>query len=437
MSSSRGQPGQPYAAIGTGLVAGGLLVASWLVTLAHGTQLDARNSLLMLSLFAALILSYHFPVHVNAATKVYMGSIVLYLTAALLPPAIAASAIGVGILAGELSICQRTGNHRVPTLIPTQVSRWVIIGLGSSLVAHLPLGSGAGALIAGGLVMWSGDIVTGPLVLSPLLRQNPLRVAIMMVREGGVFEGTQYLIAILGALEARSQPWSLLLLLAPAVLVYLAFSHVKESRAQTRDMLEEMASMADARDGYSRGHSERVAELTRRTLESLGERGPESDLIVFAARVHDIGKLGIPDELLRSPAGLGPVERTTVQLHAEQGAELLNRYSSLERAAVIIRHHHEAWDGSGYPHRIAGEEIPLGSRIVAVAETFDNLTNDRPYRAAVTVGEAAAVLREGRGRQWDPRVVDAFLRTMRDEIELPVAPRLRLVRSLEAEQESG
>jgi HD-GYP domain-containing protein (c-di-GMP phosphodiesterase class II) len=411
-------------------VAGGALVASWGVAFAqHSSALDERTTLLLLSLLAGLILAYHFPIHVDLSSKVYMGSIVLYLMAALLPPAVAATSSAVGILAGELSIRQQTGNLRIPAIIPTQVGRWVIISLVGSVVAHAPANPNVLPLLGASGAMWALDILTGPLLLSPLLGQGPVPVMQMMIREGGVFEAVQYLIGVLGALAATSQIWTLSLLVPPAALVYLAFKNATEVRMQTRRMFQDLADTVDERDPWTHGHSRRVAELARETAQSMGKRGPQLDVIVFAARTHDTGMVGIPGEIARKPAELTEPERALLQAHAERGADLLARYSDLLPCARIVRHHHETWDGTGYPHRLRGADIPFGSRVIAVAESYDAMTSDRPYRPRMSSNRAALILNQGRGSQWDPEVVDAFLSVIKDRIDVSGPASLRLVRN--------
>jgi HD-GYP domain-containing protein (c-di-GMP phosphodiesterase class II) len=134
------------------------------------------------------------------------------------------------------------------------------------------------------------------------------------------------------------------------------------------------------------------------------------ELIEQAASVHDLGKIGIPDRILLKPGPLSTEERITMWLHTEIGARILSQFHLFRSGADIVLHHHEAFDGSGYPGGLAREAIPLGARVVAVADAFDAMTSDRPYRGALSVDEAADRLRTGAGTQWDPVVVDALLR---------------------------
>jgi putative nucleotidyltransferase with HDIG domain len=251
--------------------------------------------------------------------------------------------------------------------------------------------------------------------------EPPWRILVAIIRDGGLAEGVQYLIGLLGALAALQEIWALVLLVVPTAIAYLAFKRVKEMRIGTRQMLESMADAVDLRDPYTGGHSRRVAATCVDILTELGIFGPEVDLIVSAARVHDIGKIGIPDEILKKPGLLTPQEKAIMETHTERGAELLARYPDFARGVEIVRHHHERWDGEGYPSRMGGLDTPFGARVLSAADSFDAMTSDRPYRQAVTAQHAATILRQGSGHQWDPAVVDALLRVIEDKtVERPV-----------------
>jgi putative nucleotidyltransferase with HDIG domain len=241
-----------------------------------------------------------------------------------------------------------------------------------------------------------------------------------LVREMGAPEAVQYMLGILGTLVAREHAWALIFLAVPLALVYVAFKHLKELQENTRRMLEEMAEAIDQRDPFTGGHSHRVTEFCQAILEQLPLSGLEADLIMAAARVHDIGKFGIPEELLKKPGALTPEERRIMQTHVEIGVKLLRGYTDFERGKAIVRHHHERWDGEGYPSGLKEQEIPLGARVIAVADSYDAMTSDRPYRRAFDVEHAVHELRAGRGTQWDPRIVDAFLTARAEAVVRPV-----------------
>jgi HD-GYP domain-containing protein (c-di-GMP phosphodiesterase class II) len=175
----------------------------------------------------------------------------------------------------------------------------------------------------------------------------------------------------------------------------------------------------DLRDPYTGGHSRRVAHYCAGIFRQLALVGPEVDLIIAAARVHDIGKIGVPDHILNKPGLLTPEERAIMETHPDRGADLLLRYPDFARGVEIVRHHHESWNGKGYPSKLAGYAIPFGARVIAVADSYDAMTSDRPYRCGMTPARAAQILRERRGEQWDATIVDAFLHSIADQLEAP------------------
>jgi putative nucleotidyltransferase with HDIG domain len=175
-----------------------------------------------------------------------------------------------------------------------------------------------------------------------------------------------------------------------------------------------MAQVVDDRDSSTFHHSERVASYAVSLAGELSLDQSLIELIEQAASVHDLGKIGVPDRVLLKPGPLTTDERATMWLHTQIGARILSQFHLFRSGAEIVLHHHEAFDGSGYPHGLAGDAIPLGARVVAVADAFDAMTSDRPYRRALSVDEAVERFRIGSGRQWDPVVVSAMLRLLRE-----------------------
>ncbi len=254
------------------------------------------------------------------------------------------------------------------------------------------------------------DVVSIPLVVAPMCNDRPLRVLVTAARDAPLSEGVQYVVGLLGAVAAQRHSWAIILLVVPATLVYMSFKNMKEMHDGTRQLLENMADAVDLRDAYTGGHSRRVTEYCAVILKELGHNGPEVALIEAAARVHDIGKIGIPDAVLNKPGRLTGEERAIMEEHPVHGAALLKRYVDFARGVEIVLHHHESWDGTGYPDRLKAAEIPFGARVIAVADSYDAMTSDRPYRRGMPVDKAVAILRQGRGQQWDAAIVDAFLR---------------------------
>jgi diguanylate cyclase (GGDEF)-like protein/putative nucleotidyltransferase with HDIG domain len=205
----------------------------------------------------------------------------------------------------------------------------------------------------------------------------------------------------------------------------------KALRERSTQAMESLSATVDARDSYTAGHSRRVQQLSLALGRELGLSQAELDLLGHAALFHDIGKLAIPDSILLKPASLTPEEWAIMQGHAEEGARIIDRLGFLQDAVPAIRHHHERFDGTGYPQRLRGEEIPLGARIIHVADALDSMLTTRIYRAARSVDEALAEVKAKSGTQFCPRCVAALIRILPLESvvsELPTAER-QLVRA--------
>jgi putative nucleotidyltransferase with HDIG domain len=191
--------------------------------------------------------------------------------------------------------------------------------------------------------------------------------------------------------------------------------------------MESLSATVDARDAYTAGHSRRVQQLALAIGRELGLSQAELDLLGHAALFHDIGKLAIPDAILLKPASLAPDEWALMQRHADEGARIIDRLGFLQDAVPAIRHHHERFDGTGYPDGIAGEEIPLGARIIHVADALDSMLTTRIYRAARPADEALEELRRGSGSQFCPRCVSALERLLQTEEPGEAQPPSRLI----------
>lgn len=179
------------------------------------------------------------------------------------------------------------------------------------------------------------------------------------------------------------------------------------------------SSAIDAKDEYTRGHSERVARISVCLARKLGCSKDELNTLYLSGLLHDIGKIGIEDNVLQKPGKLSDAEYKHIQQHPQLGYDILKGVRQLEHVLPVVLHHHEAWDGTGYPHQLVGEEIPWLARIVAVADAFDAMSSDRIYRSGMPAEKLDAIFRENAGRQWDATVVDAFF-AVREEINVVI-----------------
>ena len=207
----------------------------------------------------------------------------------------------------------------------------------------------------------------------------------------------------------RTERWlvDVVRLLAEAQSCRIAVAHVP--RRWRARLLRQLTTAIEAQDMHLAGHSRRVARHAIRLAHGMGLPKNEIVRLREAAAIHDVGKLGVPREILLKPGRLTEEEFAAIKRHCETGASIVSTLEDPELTA-IVRHHHERVDGTGYPHGLAGETIPLGARIVAVADTYDALTSARPYRGPVSRRDAMRELQNCAGTQLDPEAVRAFLR---------------------------
>jgi HD-GYP domain-containing protein (c-di-GMP phosphodiesterase class II) len=171
-----------------------------------------------------------------------------------------------------------------------------------------------------------------------------------------------------------------------------------------------LTAAVDAKDSYTYGHSERVARISMELGRELGLGEEDLSDIYLAGLLHDIGKIGVPDEILCKRGPLTPEEFERIKRHPVDGYKILKELRPISSLLPGVLYHHERWDGQGYPENLAGENIPFLARVLAVADSYDAMSTARPYRGAMNFDEVEKILVQGAGNQWDPRVIDAFLR---------------------------
>ncbi len=179
-----------------------------------------------------------------------------------------------------------------------------------------------------------------------------------------------------------------------------------------RQSLTALMEAVHSKDRYTESHSHEVSNLTRELAIAAGLNDREILSVEMAALVHDIGKIGIPDDILNKPGPLTTRERMQIERHPEIGAQIVTPLPALKDVVPLVLHHHERWDGAGYPHGLKGSEIPVGAQIISLCDVWNALTTDRSYRKAYTQEEAARIIRKGRGTEWDAALVDRFFETM-------------------------
>ena len=190
---------------------------------------------------------------------------------------------------------------------------------------------------------------------------------------------------------------------------------ILDTKATTRvlhQFAESLGTAIDAKDPFTSLHSEEVAEIAHAIALSMGVNAAEADIVHVAGHLHDIGKIGVPDKVLKKCGPLTRSEWMHIRRHPDIGAEILRPVSFFFQNGIVdmVRHHHERYDGTGYPSGLKGPDIPLGARIITLADSLSAILQDRPYRPARTFNSAVAEVAKCSGTQFDPVVVDAFMR---------------------------
>jgi putative nucleotidyltransferase with HDIG domain len=247
-----------------------------------------------------------------------------------------------------------------------------------------------------------------------------------------------------GYLVAREVPAhpAYVLLILPLLALFAMFSHERRQRLESllelnnayRGTALVLGDVVEADDGYTGEHSKGVVALALEVGEQLGLDAERRRNLEFAALLHDVGKIAVPKEIINKPGSLSPEEWTVIKTHTIEGERMLSRVGGFMReVGLIVRSHHERWDGGGYPDGLAGEEIPLEARIITCCDSWNAMRTDRSYRRALSHEVALAELRAGSGSQFDPRVVDALLAVVQPQADAaaePVAPASAQARGL-------
>ncbi|NNJ25972.1 HD-GYP domain-containing protein [Alienimonas chondri] len=250
-----------------------------------------------------------------------------------------------------------------------------------------------------------------PLLLngSSLPLRGATSIALAPVRQGQMHFGWIICGNAEGGAELGSVEGSLLQVVAAMLATHLGNQALfREKEQMMLEFVLGLVQTLDARDPYTRGHSERVAVVAHRLGRQLDLRPADLDNIYLSGLLHDIGKVGIDDGILRKPGKLTEEEFAQIRQHPVIGYEILAGISGLNEILPGVRHHHENFDGSGYPDNLAGSGIPEMARIMAVADAYDAMGSNRPYRDGMPLERIESIFKDGRGEQWDPEVIDAY-----------------------------
>jgi putative nucleotidyltransferase with HDIG domain len=309
------------------------------------------------------------------------------------------------------------------------LSIWVAAQLFFLSTGALPLsaeGAPIGTLLPGVLLFALLYFLLNSWLMAVVVSFERSSTITVVWREHFLWLGLSYLsgasVAILLVSVSRDINATALAVVVPLLMIsYLTYHtsmarvedanrHIKELNRLYLSTIETLAMAIDAKDQVTHGHIRRVQEHSVSLARHM--RVDDDNLIQAieaASLLHDMGKLAVPENILNKPGKLTPTEFEIMKTHSSVGADILTAIQFPYPVVPIVRHHHEAWDGSGYPDGLSGTEIPIGARILSVVDCFDALTSDRPYRPRLSEAEAVAVLRERRGTMYDPLVVDAFI----------------------------
>jgi putative nucleotidyltransferase with HDIG domain len=209
----------------------------------------------------------------------------------------------------------------------------------------------------------------------------------------------------------------LVLFSSPLVISHFALNNLWQLRKDTQETLAALTDLLELRDPYTAFHSERVTDYAMVIAAHMsGFSAEDREILERASRIHDIGKVAVTDAILLKAGALTPDERNTMESHAPVGADLIAKMNVYHDCVDLIRHHHERWDGRGYPGKLSNVNIPLGARIMAVADSLDAMTTDRPYRKAMTLSAAIEEIQRNSGTQFDPQIVAAFMSSLHDPV---------------------
>jgi len=400
------------------------IIAIGAVALAAAPLFAQRGStdlLLVAGLLAVATAANAQAVHISAKTKVTVGGGIVFAAVLSVAPWAAMLIGGLSAFIGLRISTSQTLYNRLFNASGT------VLAAGVAAVVYRTLAIGPGllddplAIAVAGITYYIVKSTITDVVIALQLRRDPVRGWWAMHRREIWHHLALYVLGVLAAAAAQIQPWTIVLFLVPLGLVLLALRETNRLRQRTRSAIIELADLIDQRDPYTYGHSQRVAEHSQKVAKKLRLQPERVELITEAARMHDIGKISTPENILKKPAALNALEWAEMRKHCEQGHRFLASLPDFADGAEMVLSHHERVDGKGYPRALRGVELPLEASIIAVCDAYDAMTSDRVYRPALSHDRVVAELRSGRGAQWHEKAVDALLDLVDDRLILPYA----------------
>ncbi len=393
-----------------------LALTALILTLPHVIFADRYSIVLGLVAAVAIFVSEIRPIPVGYRTNVGVHGSIIFACSLYFDLRVALLAVFLGVATAYLYLNHYRGRFRWYNTT-FNISNWVLTTTAASAVWDrwgsdkvVPIETTAIPLALTGIVFVMLNAGLTAAINATRRHQNLGAALLAIVRRVGV---TGVVDVLLGTLTAAivefAGPPGLILIVIPTLIFYYSLKLSHDLQVQTIEAVQAMADAIDRRDPYTFQHSQRVAIYAEMIATQMRLPLEQVETIRLAARVHDLGKIGINSNMLFKPSALTPEEREAFQKHVYIGAEIIDHFPRYKEGRELILYHHEKWDGTGYPEGLAGEEIPLSARILAVCDAFDAMTSDRPYRRALTQEVAADELRKMSGKQFDPAVVEAFL----------------------------
>jgi hypothetical protein len=397
------------AAAGAAFAAG----ASW-----RGPLRPSDTVLLTLAMLMATAAQL-WPVHISAKVKLSVDDTATFAAALLLGPFYGMVVAGASSLIAQhfRGLRQRWYNRGFNASATT-------LATGAAGTAYLLLADpGADAvqqplaLVVAGATKYlvQTALVDGAVALQ--LRRSPFADWWRTHERQLPYQGALLTFGALAAIAAQSQPWALVLFAVPMAVLLLTLRDSARAREQARSAVLELASLAEARDPFGSGRSQRISELAENLASRLKLTKAETDLVRDAARLQDVGLLGTNDLKLQTPGPLIERDQSEMRRHCEVGYRMLRRLGLREEAEIVLAHH-ERTDGAGYPRGLAGEEVPIAVSVIAAASAYDAMSTDRAYRKSLAWEQIRAELIRQRGRQWPDRVVDALIELIEDRVPM-------------------
>ncbi len=346
----------------------------------------------------------------------------------ILGPSLAVLMVLVMSLASELTMRWehlRSAPRRFAYVLTFNVSQ-LVVTVGVTGFLFFKLGAAPVALTSGGDYLWAMlaflcyAAVNVTLVTTVVTLTADKRFGHFLrtyVRDFSVQYLVLAVLALLLAVLYSLSVWHMFLAIVPLFLVHVSFRSYQRLRSEARNTFENISRLLDERDHYTAVHSSDVADLAVRIAEEMNLSQVEIEKVEIAARVHDIGKVAVPDAILLKPGPLTDEEWEVMKRHPLVSAQLIEGLEIYAPVADAVRHEHERWDGSGYPDGLRGEAIPMISRVIAAADIHNALSTDRPYRGAFSPKETVEMIRQMHGTDLDPDVADALLRVLAKRAE--------------------